>query len=430
MPILLKVIIISQLHISSFEGLKTNNPVESPFTLKQESLLPSSTEKFRYALSLYGKYTPNIFGCHMTEINTSLYYQKWSVDAGLQTYSISQYQEKCIFLSGGFKSKKFILKTTPIFYNRQIRSEQKKENNLYDIQNSFGFKPFNWISFSYIQRGLFSILKITDTNIIFPESLLAISLKPFRGNELSFLITRSADGYITSFYTGLNPGRRLTVLIGYTIQSEALHISTTFLVKQLKIEYGITSHPCFGISHSLGVQIRNYSSNYESIDFHIRKVTGIEIKKTIYNINKCSIDDLKKISFIDEDMAFRIINYRKDFGNISAKSLQQLGLTPAQIAIVKQEVTGLAPDKSPNKKAGIFLKKKKLKVPLSNSSQIKKKQIIFQKLLASGFSAEMSLKISNIAVENSKNEIASQIKNFPGLSDNEKAKAIEICLEK
>jgi len=336
-------------------------------------------------------------------------------------FGIDEYKENIIEGNIGYMPIKYFSAGTGLnYYNLIINTRELSfTTNQLDVKISALLIPFQWMEISFHQNNLFSILYKKRSDLLFPEGALGVSLKPLKGLSIIWNINRNAFGYVNSFLLSANLLKFLSIKLGYSKETTSYSASFSFVYKYTFFSYSFKFHPHLGITHSIGVTLASRHIQFNNLEYINRfKKRSRNSDITRININNCSLNELKKIPAIKENIAVRIIKYREIIGPVSKKSLIQIGLKQREVNNLLEYVYGLNTKK---------IQKKKYR-KWSRFSRARKKKL-FIKLLKFGIGASYSLKLSELASKGKEKQIFAEIDSIANIDREKKKKIKRLCIE-
>ncbi|MBN2402787.1 MAG: helix-hairpin-helix domain-containing protein [Spirochaetes bacterium] len=367
---------------------------------------------------------------------------KLGVQAAWNRFGIRGYSEDVLEGSFGYRPWKFLSAGIGAsYYHININTDEIKcREGAADFRFSALLLPYDWINIGYIQENIYSFYnrslknKDSDSNtedFIYPNQSLGIALKPARGITFSWNINRIYYGYINSFSVTANMLSCLSLKGGYSRETSSYSFSANFTYAKFMVSYGLSHHAYLGATHKLGLSIAAGDLALEEINYNksLYRRTLPEKKKKI-NINECSLEELTESNLFTEEIAERVIKYREIIGPINSKGLIQIGIPKNEFESIREYLSGLAPETAQDAgrraaKAGTG----SYKIKTGTGYDLDTRKLLFQKLLENGLSAGTSLKISEHAKTDSKEQLIRKVKEMPGIDEEKKKIIIKICAE-
>ncbi|MCP4136314.1 MAG: helix-hairpin-helix domain-containing protein [bacterium] len=361
-------------------------------------------------------------------------FSRAGVQVAWNRFGIPEYQENLLEANAGYMPFRFLSAGIGVsYYNLTIDTEEIEESmHFADIRASILCVPFSWLELSYLQENILSYVKTKREDFLFPEFSAGIALKPIKGFSFVWNINRTAFGYMNTFSVSAHILSFLSVKGGYCRESASYSAAVSIVYKQVSVSYGLQFHPHLGNTHSVGVALTGKPVAYESLDylkkFHDNSVDA-SIKKI--DINTCSLEDLLVIPGLEALFAERIIKYRTAFGEVSEKSLYQVGMETRDITRLLNYIYGLAGKKT--KKKDSYKKRKwkkwKREKKYKRGYTRKKRQAVFNKLLLAGVDSSTAFKLSELVKIRSKGLIFSLIDSMKDLDAQKKEEIKRICAD-
>jgi hypothetical protein len=346
-------------------------------------------------------------------------------------FGIDEYREDILECNTGYRPMRYLLTGLGITgYQLYVRTDNLSfKRSLFDFRASFVLIPFKWINLGFHQENINSLIDEQREDILYPSSSFGIMLKPTRGISMLWNINRMYYGYINGFSISINLLQCLNLRVGYSRDTSTYAASVVFLYKLINVSYGLRHHPFLGSTHCFGVSLSSRALSLERVIYSKRLSamrSSVAVQKI--DINACSADDLKQISFLSEDVAERIIKYRNVIGPISKKSLFQVGMSSREVKRLNKYIYGFASN-SANEQ---FVKREK---PLRSRSKyrrgvtLKRRRELFRKLIESGIKASVALRVCEFAGKSKKRSLIDIINGLPEISKNNKELILKICTD-
>ncbi len=346
-------------------------------------------------------------------------------------FGIDEYREDVLEGNIGYRPKRYLLTGLGITgYQLYVRTDSISfKRNLFDFRASFVLMPFKWINLGFHQENINSLFDERREDILYPSSSFGIMLKPTRGISMLWNINRMYYGYINGFSISINLLRCLNLRTGYSRDTSTYAASIMFLYRLVNVSYGLRHHPFLGSTHCFGVSLSSRALSLERVIYSKRLAatrSSVAVKKI--DINACSADDLKRIPFLSEDIAERIIKYRNVIGPVSKKSLFQVGMSSREVKRLQKYIDGFAPDSSNEQ----FVKRERPHRSRSKYGRgvpLKKRRKLFRKLIESGIRASVALKVCECAGKMNARSLTGIINKLPKISRKNKRLILKICTD-
>ncbi|MFC1670347.1 ComEA family DNA-binding protein [Spirochaetota bacterium] len=345
----------------------------------------------------------------------------WGFQFGWNRMGIDQYSENIVDLSAGYMPLKYLSFGIGInYYNISISTEEiLLKRNLFDAKVSVLCIPFHWLHISFYQDNMVSLFIKKRRDLLFPEWSTGVSVSPVRGLSFIWNINRTAYGYINNFIVSANVNRYFSLSGGYSKETSSYSAAFSFVYKYIRASYGLRYHSYLGSTHAMGLSLTGIPLKLESLNYRKRfKERPKRYFKKI-NINKCSIEEIRKLPFPSDIFAERIIKYRSTIGPVTMKALFQVGMDNKMVKGLLNHIYGLAAERK-NRFNKYFKMRKRGNRIYSREKRVK----LFQKLLSLGVKTSTAFKISKLAASETKIQFIIKINSFAGLDKNTKRKIL------
>jgi len=357
-------------------------------------------------------------------------FNDFGLQLGWSRFGIDEYREDVVDGNLGYRPFRFFSCGFGIsYYHLDINTVDLSYNRgLTDFRLSVLLLPFEWLNISYQQENIYSIIQQRREDMLDPYWSFGISLMPVRGVGFFWNINEMFYGYINSFSISTNLLPFLNLSFGYSREISSYSASISFLHRLLCFSYGLRHHPYLGMSHTIGFTIMSSALTLKQVNYNRRlkrrRSPGIMQK---IDISRCTLDELGEIPVLSSEIAKRIINYRRMIGPVSEKVLFQIGLDAKEISELKDYIKCLTPEL-----AGVGLikqRKWKYKKGSRGGYSLKKRRILFQRLLEKGVSASTALRVARLALNRRKKELILDIKKFNDIQPEKRDAIIKICID-
>ncbi len=250
--------------------------------------------------------------------------------AGLQWqyFGIPEYREDTVSVGAGWAIAQWISFGVEFHdYILSIHTEKYTHTqNLYDYGVYCIIKPFDRVSLFVMQNN---IRNFHTDGYIPSESMLLVRTDIFPGCGIEYELQYSEyisqifkiNGYIT---------RYCAVDISYSKELNLSSAGITILWGSFLLRYEMSHHTFLGNTHSFGMVYSYAGFTYVVADTSIKK------EKPKLDIQVCTAEELIELNVVSDVLCQRIIKYRSMFGNVTIKSLYQLGLTTEQVRDLRQ----------------------------------------------------------------------------------------------
>jgi hypothetical protein len=362
-------------------------------------------------------------------------FKDFAMQAGLSRFGIKEYGEDILEGNLGYRPWKFFSTGAGIsYYHVNIKTEDLTfKYGITDFHFSALFLPFEWINLGYSLENINSLInrKEDREDFIYPNQSAGIALKPVRGITFTWNTNRTYYGYINTFAATSNLLKCLSLKGGYSRETSSYSFAVIFLYDKFSVSYGLSHHTYLGSTHKLGLTVSTGEFGFEEVSYNksLFRVSLPEKKKKI-NINESSIEELMDSGLFSKEIPERIIKYREIIGPVTEKGLVQIGITENELKDLKKYISGISNEpelKVLSEKHKVVADKHKNKQ--KKGYDIDTRKSLFQKLLENDVSAEIALKIAELAKTSGKNEIILSINGLSDINDEKKKAIIKICAE-
>jgi hypothetical protein len=345
--------------------------------------------------------------------------------AGYERFGIPEYHEDRFSVSGGTVWKVLSVGTEAFYKKFSILNEISSAYALADCNVHAVINPLPFFTMGIRQDSVYSLFVKERQDILWPTTALGVGGSPMKGVFLSWNYTRTYYGAVNSFACSVHLIPHLSVSAGYSRETTVYALSTSVVVKNIIVSYGMNYHAFLGTSHKVGVSLSTDSNLFDPVNTVDKKIDPEIDNDVMIDLEECTLDDLLMIRTLDAVHAERIIRYREIFGPVTEKSLTQMGCDKKEIDAVIKHSTGLAEEDHSEKKSRTDTDAHNKVKP--KNQQIKK--ALFIRLVEGGIPAQKALHISDSAMKSSIKEVLLKIDAMKELTEDEKKKAKKICGE-
>jgi hypothetical protein len=343
----------------------------------------------------------------------------FAVQAVWDRFGIDQYLENVVDLNLAYMPVRYVsIGAGASYYNLAINStEASMRTHQADCRASLLVAPFEWIEIAFQQENMVSLFIKKRRDLMFPEWIAGLALKPIRGFSLLYNISSTSNGYVNTIAATANVLKYFSIRAGYAHEATTYSFALSFIYKYISVSYGLRYHPHLGFTHSAGVTLSASEMRIDSLSYGTIFSRAREIRNgPVVNINTCSMEELTSVPGLPQYIAERIMKYRKTTGPLSRMALLQVGLTEKEIDGLLGSITGLAPDEQ-----GKGLS------PVARDNYEKAQKDIFKKLVALGIPAATALELADMAMSEKKKSCVERINSLTDLPPDKKKQALVIC---
>jgi hypothetical protein len=345
--------------------------------------------------------------------------------AGWERFGIPEYHEDRVSVSGGMVYNVFSVGAEAFYKQYTTSGDIDAQYSLADCNIHAVITPLPFFTMGIRQDSAYSLFAKERQDILWPSTALGVGGSPMKGVFISWNYIRTYYGAVNAFACSVHLVPQLSVSAGYSRETTTYALSTSVVVKNILVSYGMNYHTYLGTSHKVGVTLSTESNLFDPVHAVDKKINPEIDDDVMVDLEECTIDDLLLIRALEAIHAERILRYREIFGPVTEKALSQMGCTKKEIDAVKKHSTGLAEEDHQETKSR-YDKKAPYKAK-PKKQQIKK--ALFIRLVEGGIPAQKALYISDSALKSSVKEVLTKIDAMKDLSEDEKKKAKKICGE-
>jgi hypothetical protein len=345
------------------------------------------------------------------------------VSASWQRFGIKEYGEDIFAASAGIEAARWLNLGATLKYQRGfISTDELSETFAYTDGGLYVlWMPCRYMSAGLFQDNIYTLYDRSRRDTLFPETGAGIIFTPADGLSASYNINREQFGYVQTISASAHIIPQLVLSGGYSPQTSSFAFSATVIFKNFNISYGLRYHSYLGATHSFGLTASLDPCYAVPVDYKAapRRYT-FQDKTTKLNLSTCSLDELKKADLMRDEVAVRVIAYRKTIGSLTETALFQAGCSSAEIEAVKDSCTGIEFEREQ--------KPRQQRVTNSQpayTSAVRKD--IFTALVKGGVSASAAIKIADSAKTKPKQQLIAAISASKEFSAQDKTRAVEIC---
>ena len=353
------------------------------------------------------------------------------VSAGVERFGIDAYREDRASVSAGYARQTFSFGAEGFAKRYTLSTEIRNRYTMYDANVHGIVSPLPFFRLGVRQDCIESIFDRERRDILWPGTSLGIGGAPMRGVFIAWNYYRSDLGGINSYSVTVNLLPRLSLSAGYAREISSYSLSSSLVVKNIVISYGLSYHAYLGATHRAGFSIATGSALFDPVNTPDRRIDPDIDEGVTVDIENCTADELRAISGLEDTHAERIVKWREIMGPVTEKALAQIGCSRKEIDVVIAHSTGLSEEEEKDSDGGKdFSGKKNWKAP-AKKSFVKKtsKKALFIRLVEAGIPAAKALRISDVAMAKSVRDAAAFIESSKDLTPEEKKKARVVCAQ-
>jgi hypothetical protein len=381
---------------------------------------PAYLPRIRYPyLHFSGSMPYTLDGLYSSTLRIGYGTKGFGIQATWNRFGFDQYLENVVGANIAYMPVKYVsIGAGASYYNLLMdTAEVSMTTHLADGRISVLVAPFDWIELAFQQENIVSLFIRKRRDILFPEWSAGAALKPLKGLALIYNLNKTSNGYVNCVSASANILKYFSLKVGYAREATTYSAALSFMYKYISVSYGLKYHPHLGFTHSAGVTLSMEDMNIDSLTYGsiLSRIQEIQnIQKT--DINSCSMDQLKSVPVLGQQIADRIMKYRKAIGPLSRKSLIQIGLLESEIDRLMPYISGLAPDEA------------EPKIDYRSRERYEKAQKeIFKKFVGLGLPAASALDLADMAIKGQRQACLDRITSQPDLDAQKKKKALELC---
>ncbi|MCX8123831.1 MAG: helix-hairpin-helix domain-containing protein [Spirochaetes bacterium] len=275
----------------------------------------------------------NPFGyANLYSTSSFIYYTFDGYSTGIQWqhFGISEYREDTVSFCTNMAIAQWIHVGVELHdYILTINTDQLTKNqSFYDYGINCTIIPLDKLEILVMQNNIRNFQK---DGYIPSETIVALRTQFFEGCTVEYEFHYGdyatqvfrINGYIT---------RYCAVNIDYSPELNTSSAGVNIIWNTLLFQYKLKHHSFLGNTHTFSIVYSLKGFIYTSTDKPLRK------QAHKIDIQTCTVDELKQLEIIPENMCQRIVKYRSMFGPVSIHSLYQLGFTTQQIQEIQEYV--------------------------------------------------------------------------------------------
>ncbi len=354
---------------------------------------------------------------------------KKGIGVSWNSFGITEYREQTWEAAVGYRVLPYLAAGLgSALYHLRIRTDAVSVNSyMSDLYSAVLFTPFDFLQFSFIQDNIRSLADPGRKDLLYPSWCGAIQVTPVEGVHCIWNIGRTYYGYRNSISASVNLLSFIIVNAGYARETAACSMSIIILYRRFRISYGMEYHSMLGTTHSIGITISGTPLKAVPVKFPSvgRREPHYDPPDKPVDINRCSLDELRSLPVVTEEIAVRLVRYRELVGPITLKSLYQVGLSEKEVMILQNYLCGLAPDTKPHPGKAI-MKHGRERKPGGGYGTAKRKEL-FQKLLDAGVPSGTAIRICDLAAKHGLKELKVLVGSMEGIPSHIKETIVRTC---
>ena len=385
---------------------KVYNTAFSQCVNENDELIDDVMSVNAYFANPYNLETLKAFGS-----SASYYNKKNLFSVSWNSFGNDVYAENNFSLMYFSLFKYFAIGSKGNLYNIKIEQDKK---TFYDFDFSSVINMSDAFKLSFLYTSFRSAVFKKNTNNISSIFSAGFAFNPYNGICLNGWINNQENEYYYICECDVSISKNLALKFYYAPKHYTQGISANVTFKNISLDYSFSNHTMLGSTHRFAVSFRNYEERFRLVDYgKLSSAFFVPIYKI--DIQTCSQEDLMQIEGMSEDMASRLISYREMFGDVTKKSLIQIGFASEMVNKILSSTKNIAEEEKykEQKEQNKYNNKKKYGISKVAS------QNIFKNLVESNIETSVALEISRNV---SKYGLAFTLKtlNKYGLTDAEK----------
>lgn len=294
--------------------------------------------------------------------------------------------------------------------------------------------PVDGISFSFLQENLVAFASDRESTLRYPSWSAGITLSPAQGIFLSWNYNREMEGHINTASLTAHLFRFLSVRAGYSRETSSMAAAMNVLCGNVGASYALRYHRYLGCTHTVAATL-----SMEALSFSPARRGALIPRRAFFlfpeqktDINRSTIEELKAVPGMSDEMAERIMRYRSLFGPLDREALRRIGMSERETGETLPHLKGFAATESqsrPKRTEGParrhhYDRERKSAMPFMRAE---KRRELFQRLVKAGVKSLTALRISEDARMKSPAEVQRMLESHPGIDEHTRAKAGQAC---
>jgi len=308
------------------------------------------------------------------------------------------------------------------------------EYSFYECRASALVTPVDGISFSFLQENLIALASDRESTLRYPSWSAGITLSPAQGIFLSWNCNRELEGYINTASLTAHLFRFLSVRAGHSRETSSMAAAMNVLCGSVGASYALRYHRYLGCTHTVAATL-----SMEALSFAPARKGALLPRRAFFlfpeqktDINRSTIEELKAVPGMSDEMAERIMRYRSLFGPLDREALRHIGMSEREAGETLPHLRGFAAPvhHSPSRRAENPARRhhddreRKLSSPFMRAEN---RRELFQRLVGAGVKSLTALRISEDARTKSPAEVRRMLESYPGLDGHIREKAGQAC---
>ncbi|HDP80035.1 MAG TPA: helix-hairpin-helix domain-containing protein [Spirochaetes bacterium] len=353
------------------------------------------------------------------------------LQAGWTSFGMEEYREQTIEGSMGMKvSRFFSLGAGYTAFNLRTDTGQWAMNSwTSNARTAVALTPHRALNLSFSQENIISLFNDRRRDLLYPGWSAGCDLSPLEGLHLIWNLNRGYYGFENLFSVSVNLLSFLAVRVGYAREATVSSMALVFFHKNIRVAYGMRYHGILGTTHGVEVTLAGGGLGLSPLRFKrpSRDEAVRDLPDEPVDISRCTPEDLLELPGVSEDIARRIILYRDTIGPVTPKALYQVGLEEQQVQVLRQCLTGLAPD--PEGFSRERHKKNRGRSPAKPGYDSSLRKVLFSRLIKEGVPAGTAIRVADMARTNRLNTLIPAIRGMKDLPPPLREKVVSVCAD-